>query len=589
LPTASNPIATSPIRRTPLSFWLAPANSRNNLWILRSLAWITITLTGFLQAWSNRFSLSPDATNYLDIASAYLRHDWHNAINAYWSPLFSWLLAIVLALFRPGLYNESTALHLLNFAGLLLSLLCFEYFFSAFLQFGQNSTLQTLQTDETLPELVLWGLAYSLFFSTSLFVLSAPSITTPDVWAFGLTFLAAGLTLRIAVSAGGTRHFVCLGITLGFAYLAKAFYFPLSFVFLIAAWFAANASRKTFRQFVLALVFFTLVTGPWVTLLSRNKGRLTFGDAGRIAFAMTVDGIQQAAFWQGENSTGTPRHPVRQLLPSPRLFEFAGPIAGTDPPGYDFSYWMDGVRPHFDLRGQLNVFRQSFGTFLQIFLAQVEFAAALLTLVFLAPPKRNWLRPLRNLAPVWIPALLACAGYALILVEGRYVASFLLLLWVAAFYVALQAGSGISRRLALAAILAVMCITCLRMVRFVQTSLGVILAHPQNVDWQIAQALHSVGIQPGDRIAAIADTGELEWARLAGVKFVSQIPFGQEGVFWSQDVQTQRVIFDVFASTGAKIVITMHPPICAASQGWVPLAQTGLFVHSLQPQAPPIP
>jgi hypothetical protein len=104
------------------SFWLAPANSRSNIRIVRASAWTIATVAGFLKAWAARFSLSPDATNYLDLASAYLRHDWHNAINAYWSPLFSWLLALVLAVFRPSVYTESTALHLLNFVGLPASL-----------------------------------------------------------------------------------------------------------------------------------------------------------------------------------------------------------------------------------------------------------------------------------------------------------------------------------------------------------------------------------------------------------------------------------------------------------------------------------
>ena len=54
-----------------------------------------------LQAWRG-FSVNPDGVSYLDIADAYLRGDWHAAVSTYWSPLYSWLLAAGLAVFRPA-------------------------------------------------------------------------------------------------------------------------------------------------------------------------------------------------------------------------------------------------------------------------------------------------------------------------------------------------------------------------------------------------------------------------------------------------------------------------------------------------------
>jgi len=101
--------------------------------ILRGVCWTIALVAGFLQTWAARFSVTPDANSYLDIASAYLRGDWHNALNSYWRPLFSWLLALALGIFHPAPYWESTLLHLVNFAGLLAALACFEFFFRFFL------------------------------------------------------------------------------------------------------------------------------------------------------------------------------------------------------------------------------------------------------------------------------------------------------------------------------------------------------------------------------------------------------------------------------------------------------------------------
>jgi 4-amino-4-deoxy-L-arabinose transferase-like glycosyltransferase len=557
-----------------------------HLLMLRALVWSTLTIAGFFQAWASRFSLSPDATNYLDIASAYLRQDWHNAINAYWSPLFSWLLALVLFLFRPSLYSESTALHLLNFAGLLISLCCFEYFFRALLQF--RKTYSTASPDTAVPsDLPLWCLVYSVFLSTSLFVLAFPSTTTPDVWVSSFTFLAAALTLRIASNAGGVRAFVFLGVVLGFAYLTKSFYFPMAFVFIFAAGLARRPFRKAFQHAAVSLLVFALIAGPWIVLLSRAKGRPTFGDVGRLAFVMTVDRLQQPLYWQGENHTGTPLHPVRQLLRSPRLFEFATPIDGAYPPSHDLSYWMDGARPHFNLSGQLSVLRQSFGSFFQVFLSQAEFAVGFLTLLFLVPTPRPWRAPYKKLVVLWLPPILACAGYALVLVEGRYVAPFLLLLWIAAFFLVLDLSSAISPRVLRAVVLAVASVTALRIAKLVQTNLTAALAYPQNIDAQVAQSLRALGIPTGARVAALCDIGELHWARVAQVKIVSQIPLGEEGVFWTADEQTQRAIFETFAATGATTVITLHPPPFAANLGWLPLGATYFYAHLLPPATPP--
>ena len=71
---------------------------------LRSWFWSFATLAGLIQCWSYRFWIEPDGVNYLDVANAYLRHDWSVAINSYWSPLYSWLLALTFYVTRPSGY-----------------------------------------------------------------------------------------------------------------------------------------------------------------------------------------------------------------------------------------------------------------------------------------------------------------------------------------------------------------------------------------------------------------------------------------------------------------------------------------------------
>src|ERR1700730_18642675 len=129
--------------------------------------WIFAVTAGVLQTWSYRFYIEPDGVNYLDIASAYQRGDWSAAVNGYWSPLFSWLLAIVQSLFHPPAYWESTVLHLLNFLAYLFALACFEFFFGRLLALLRTRFPDAVG-DEGMPEWIWWVFGYTAFLLAAL-------------------------------------------------------------------------------------------------------------------------------------------------------------------------------------------------------------------------------------------------------------------------------------------------------------------------------------------------------------------------------------------------------------------------------------
>ena len=551
-----------------------------NLRLLRGVSWGIAICAGFLQTWAVRFSVTPDGTCYLDIASAYLRGDWHNALNSYWSPFFSWLLAPALGIFHPAPYWESTLLHLVNFAGLLAALRCFEFFFRSFVCHVEEFR-SSEDPELALPKFAWWLLGYGLFLSTTLSLLPATD-TSPDIWVSAFTYIIAGLILRIRIRGGGWRLFALLGFTLALAYLTKTFYFPISFVFLPAAWMAAGNLRQTARQAALALVIFLAVAGPWIFALSRSRHRFTFGDVGRLAFAITMDQIQQPFFWQGENGSGVPKHPVRQLLARPGVFEFAGPIAGTYPPAFDEPYWMEGVRLRPNIHGQLVVLRQSLGTLFQIWQLQLEYAIVLLALYFAAASRAAWWKLFRQQAYIWLPPLVACSSYALVLIEFRYVAPFVLLLWLAAMSTFLCMSSEIPRRFLFALILAAVCVTGLKVAKFAVSDLLAIRSSHGNEDWEVAQGLRNLGLQQGDSIAGLSRVAESQWARLAGLKIVAEIPLGDESVFWTSSSETKQSVLRLLAGTGAKMVVTKNPPPSASKEGWILLGNTSFYAYPLR-------
>src|SRR5947199_467012 len=141
---------------------MKPAESLRNPRLLRIAMWSATFTAGLLQALAFRFYISGDGNSYLDVASAYLREDFANAINGYWSPLYSWLIAAIFWLFKPSGYWETTILHLLNFAGLLLALRAFEFFFQQFLAVQQipEQPEPAEQQQFQLPLFSWWLLGY---------------------------------------------------------------------------------------------------------------------------------------------------------------------------------------------------------------------------------------------------------------------------------------------------------------------------------------------------------------------------------------------------------------------------------------------
>src|SRR5215467_3256024 len=91
--------------------------------------WAVAVFLGLCQAWSWRFYIEPDGVSYIEIAHAYIQRDFVRAVNAYWSPLYSWLLALVISIAHVPEYREATVLHLVNFINYLLSLASFAFFF----------------------------------------------------------------------------------------------------------------------------------------------------------------------------------------------------------------------------------------------------------------------------------------------------------------------------------------------------------------------------------------------------------------------------------------------------------------------------
>ncbi len=240
----------------------------------------------------------------------------------------------------------------------------------------------------------------------------------------------AGVTCGISGPQTKIWRFVLYGLILGIGYWMKAILFPLGFVTLGAAYWWRRSLPGWGRRILVAGLVFLCVSAPLILLLSRQKGRLTFGDSGRLNYAWFVSPRTFWRNWHGEiPGSGVPAHPTRQLLRHPPLFEFDGPVVGTYPPWTDPSYWNEGLKWRFQLKPQLEQLVTTAASEIRLLVrARPDLVTGVIILALLSGG--IWFSSLGELWP--LIAISACGmGIYLPMFENdRYLGGFVLMLFL---------------------------------------------------------------------------------------------------------------------------------------------------------------
>jgi len=538
---------------------------------VRPVSWLRATAIALalIHVWANRYDMNPDAISYLDIGDNYLRGDWHHALNAYWSPLYSWMLGAVMRVMRPSMEWEFPLVHALAFVHFLLALAAFEYFLRGLLRARElaRKAPASQTTDEGWSWLVI---GYALFVWSSLRLVTL-DVLTPDMLVTALVYAAAGILVRVRMRETLKRRFVLLGVVLGVAYLTKAAMFPVGFAFVIAAGMAVGQRRLGATRSLIALVAFLTVASPFIVAISASKHRFTFSDAGRLAYTWFVDGRTSSTNWQGEpKGTGLPAHPTRVLRTNPTVYEYATPVAGTWPPWYDASYWNEGVKPRVRIGPQTWIAVQNLAKYATMFGAII--ATLVIVGVMTGSPA---LRALRSMLYLILPCVAGLALYALVLVEGRYVAAFIVVLTLAALAGMLtHETAGATPRLlpSIAVALAIALLSPSLDLAYDESShvLRALVGRDDRNETAIsARSMRKLGLRPGDEVGRIGTGFYDYWARLARVRIIAEVPDSDVGQFWAADSATQQEVLQTFARAGAKAVVAQSVPEWVDTSGWL--------------------
>jgi Dolichyl-phosphate-mannose-protein mannosyltransferase len=596
-------MTANPPEPTRLAHWL------RRLWPLYCFLAALVT---FGYALYDSYQLDGDAVAYMDLGDLIRAHNWHAVINGYWNPLYPALLALGHTLFHSTRYTELHAYYMVNFGIFLLEMLAVIVFADALIglrELRETATASTNPLPFLLDRYALRYLGIALLVISTQRELSMGKVR-PDALLQAFLLFALAALLR-HLSTNHLRYAALMGLALGLAYLTKSFAFVFTLLCLIALvafrlfWQRQSIARVA-ASAVLVVLCFSIVAGPYIAALSKQKGRFDFGDSGSLNYSWFVSGTEKMHLEQDMTSSfGAAevhlRHPETQILKDPPTYSFKPFPYGTYSAWFDPSYFNDHIKAHINPHLQISVI---VACILRVFRYMCNHPEAWTLLVLLlfagASLRLNW-RPSANafwLVPVLIGVAALCV-YGIVNVEDRYLtaAFFALLLPVfAAMRISPAVETMATRTAATAAVVLLALLAVGESARTVGQLRRDLITIQYPAGWydrdtfHAAQALNALGVGPGDTIACVgvrACVVDHYWARLAGVRILTEIYEPNAPLYPDLAALPNRdQVYDVVRREGAKVLVGYFDPglmtgTTPVSAGWRELNGTPFYALPL--------
>ncbi len=557
----------------------ALSETTSSRWVLVSAGFericqLMILLIGAWCAFVGRnLPVGPDGLAYLDVARAYLHHNWHIAVNGYWGPLYSWLLAIGMRIFHPGVNTEFAMARAVNFLVFSAALYTFSVFWRALADWSRRTNTDETSIPDAAPH--TWvALGYLLFIVNFAWFVD---VVSPDVLVAAIVFAIAAFLFKLNDHLPHTAiAYASLGALLAVGYYAKAilFYFAL---FVLAATLIHGFRSRSLRAPITSILVFSALVSPVVIELSLSLGHFTPGDSGRLNYAWFVNGPETKT-WIDAGGAPLPFYPGPALPGPVRVFRLPSLEGVTYAPWYDAARFDQRAHPVFNVRSQLRQIALNLQSLKEEFLGAG--AVLLVPLLILAcyTPKAS----LRNFASTWfciLPVIAVIGMYLLVHFVTRFVLGFSLVLWGAAF-ASVRVPSGLehlARRAMLVGALVFAASTIPGVLHYLISPRQESVAR----DLAIAEAMPHYGLTPGAAVASIGDGQIAYWAQLARVSVVAEVWSIDSGRFWSAPPATQQAVLHSMADAGAQAVIWRADSDQPCPPEWISLPEhSGCMISS---------
>ena len=550
-----------------------------------------LALITFGYARYDAYQIDGDAVAYMDIGDLVRAHRWAGIVDGYWHPMYPAFLALGHIVFHPTLATELRAYYLVNYAIFLLEMLAIVLFTDALWRLRESGVgpltnqAASPQSGFLLDRCTLRYLGLALLAIASQRELSLGKVR-PDALLQAFLLLAVAALLRYFA----TQRIVfaaLMGLAFGCAYLTKSFAFVLAFltVFVMVVfariWWRHSLAR-TMAAALVALLCFGVVAGPYVAALSRQHGRLDFGDSGALNYAWYVGGTQKMhlqPYMTSEFGTAEVhlKHPEKELLRSPQVLSYAEMPYGTYPDWFDTTYWNDQVKPHFALRSGISRAARDGVLVIRYLFNHPE--SWLLLALLIALGARPWLCLRRRGAggnAFWLTPLalgVAIWGiYGIVNTEERYVTIAFLLIMLSLF-AALGARPqpdelsqrSLARTTAPVLILLLAILAAAESLRVVFEDRRTLAVLGVPGGWysprmeHAAEGLAALDVKQGDAIACVGWKACLDdqyWARLAGARILTEVYVPDVPPYpYLADLPNRDQVISIVRAQGGKVLV----------------------------------
>lgn len=588
---------------------------------------ILLALITFGYARYDAYQIDGDAIAYMDLGDLIRAHNWAGIVNGYWHPMYPAFLALGHILFHPTLATELRAYYLVNYGIFLLEMVAIVAFTDALWGLREKTATARSWNGENQPSRFLLDRHALRYLGLAMLAIASQRELSlgkvrPDALLQAFLLLAVAALLRYFA----TRNIlfaVLMGLALGCAYLTKSFAFVLTFlvIFLMVAfariWLGHSAPR-TLTAALVALVCFGTLAGPYIAALSRQHGRLDFGDSGSLNYAWYVGGTRKMhlePYMASEFGSADVhlKHPEQELLRSPQILSYARMPYGTYPDWFDTTYWNDQVKPHFALRGEVS--RASRNCVLVVRYLFNHPESWLLLALLLALGARPWLCVQRLAAggnPFWLPVLslgIAIWGiYGIVNTEERYVTIAFLLIMLSLFAALGSADQSdrsgnaqrnIVRGIAPALIFLLAILSAAESLRLVFEDRRTLSGLGLPGGWysprmeHAAEGLAALGVKQGDPIACVGWKACLDdeyWARLAGARILTEIYVPDVSPYpFLQTLSNRQQVVSIVRAQGGKVLVADFGDTRVSDADpffsqWRQLGDTTFYALPLNPQ-----
>lgn len=351
------------------------------------------------------YSATGDALSYVHIAQAYASGDVSEAVNGYWSPLFSWLMIPFLFFNSNPLY----AVYVLKIVSLIIGFFTIISIRRLYNKFEMDLLVKRVFLFSLIPVI--------LYFSLK--------INTPDLLVVLILVYYLSLIFNPQYSNKISFGILC-GFTGALSYLTKSylfFFFLVHFLlFNLIYYFRSNKIKKrnVLKNLILGLTVFFLISGLWIGVISDKYDKFTISTAGEYNQAM-----------MGPDYAG--HHPLYHV----GLIEPPGKFATSiwDEPSFTkLNHWSPFTSwANFEYQLQLlveNIFI-AFAIIKSFFI--VSIFIIILSILFIFKFKSDKLSRNRLLY-LLLTIFIYIGGYTLVTVEWRYFWFIFILIMFTGFY-----------------------------------------------------------------------------------------------------------------------------------------------------------